>query len=178
MQIRVATGGDVSALHNLIEGAYRGDRARQGWTHEADLLGGQRTDQAALAAIVADPTQRILVAEVDGVVIGSVLIQSKGEGLAYLGQLAVDPERQANGLGRRLIDAGEACAIDVFGASQIEMTVITQRTELIAYYVRRGYAETGETRPFPLNDVRAGLPKTLALTFTVLAKPLRLSTLS
>ena len=45
---------DVAALHRLIESAYRGDSAKAGWTHEADLLGGQRTDEAELLDILAD----------------------------------------------------------------------------------------------------------------------------
>ena len=61
MHLEPATPADVSALHALVESAYRGDSARRGWSHEADLLDGQRTDQAALAAMVADPAQHLLV---------------------------------------------------------------------------------------------------------------------
>jgi hypothetical protein len=53
-----------------------------------------------------------------------------------------------------------------------EMTVIAQRAELIAWYVRRGYTDTGERRPFPYDDVRAGLPKRPDLAFVVLEKKL------
>ena len=93
------------ALHRLIESAYRGDSAKVGWTHEADLLGGQRTDQAELRDILADPSRVILLAEVDGVLTGCVQVADQGQGLAYLGLLTVDPTRQAGGLGRRLINA-------------------------------------------------------------------------
>jgi hypothetical protein len=54
----------------------------------------------------------------------------------------------------------------------MEMTVIRQREELVAYYERRGYARTGEGRPFPLDDPRFGIPKRRDLSFVVLAKPL------
>jgi hypothetical protein len=57
-----------------------------------------------------------------------------------------------------------------FGAQVMEMTVIRRRSELVAYYQRRGYSLTGEERPFPIGDVRFGLPKTSDLTFVVLAK--------
>ena len=54
----------------------------------------------------------------------------------------------------------------------MEMTVIANRGELIAWYERRGYVLTGERRPFPLDDPRFGLPKTRDLAFVVLEKPL------
>jgi hypothetical protein len=54
----------------------------------------------------------------------------------------------------------------------MEMTVVAQRTDLIAWYLRRGYAATGETRPFPYGDERFGRPRRDDLAFTVLAKPL------
>jgi N-acetylglutamate synthase-like GNAT family acetyltransferase len=173
MLIRGATIQDVPALHALIESAYRGDSARRGWTHEADMLGGQRTDQDALAEMLADPMQRILVAEVDGALAGSVQVQSRGVGLAYLGQLAVDPDQQASGIGSRLIEAAEALAVNEFSASIMEMTVIVQRTELTAYYVRRGYRETGEMRAFPFDNARIGVATRRDLAFTVLEKVLR-----
>lgn len=170
--IRQATRSDLASLHALVEGAYRGESARRGWTHEADLLDGQRTDRAALDALIVDPAQRLLVAIGDAGVIGCVQISDMGGGTAYLGLLSVDPIRQAAGLGRQLIAAAEHCAIAAFGARTMEMTVIKQRADLIAYYLRRGYAPTGEERPFPLDDPRFGLPRTQELVFIVLAKTL------
>jgi len=169
---RPAAPDDVSALHRLIESAYRGDSAKAGWTHEADLLGGQRTDETELRDILADASRVLLLAEIDGVLTGCVQVAKQGEGLAYLGLLTVDPRRQAAGLGRWLIAAAEAEAIDRFGATRMEMTVIRQRAELIAWYERRGYRLTGETRPFPLDDERFGLPQTRELEFVVLEKAL------
>lgn len=171
--VRRGTTADLTRIHVLIESAYRGDSARHGWTHEADLLGGQRTDPAALAAVLTDPDQHILVLESKGAIVATVHVQAKDSEIAYLGQLAVSPTQQANGLGRRMIEAAEAVAVDRFGARNIEMTVITQRLDLIAYYVRRGYAPTGELRPFPVDDARFGIPVTRDLSFTVLAKTLR-----
>ena len=171
--VRLATEADLRRVHALIESAYRGDTARQGWTHEADLLGGQRTDLVALTAALSDPDQHILVLEIDGAIVATVQLQAKSGDTAYLGQLAVDPVQQAQGLGRQMIAAAEDFAVDRFGARIMEMTVIAQRTDLIAYYLRRGYAATGETRPFPYDDVRFGMPVTRDLSFTVLAKVLR-----
>lgn len=172
MNIRRATHADLHTLHRLVESAYRGDSARRGWTHEADLLGGQRTDVEALGEIIDDPTQRLLVADDGGEISGCVQVTAKGDSIAYLGLLSVDPDRQSGGLGRSLITEAETVAMQDFGARVMEMTVIKQRLELIAYYERRGYNLTGETRPFPLDDERFGLPVTRDLSFVVLAKPL------
>lgn len=170
--IRPAGLGDLPALHALVQAAYRGDSARRGWTHEADLLDGQRTDPEALSDILGDPAQTILLAEQDGSLVGCVQVSGKGDGGAHLGMLSVRPERQAGGLGRRLVGAAEAAARDRFGARRMEMTVIKQRPELIAWYERLGYARTGDEAPFPLDDPRFGLPRTRALVFVLLAKAL------
>ncbi|HVK81668.1 MAG TPA: GNAT family N-acetyltransferase [Verrucomicrobiae bacterium] len=176
MNLRPATPNDITTLHALVEAGYRGDSAKQGWTHEADLLGGQRTDVAALAEMIADPEQTILLAEADdGALLGCVLIADEGERdgqrIAYLGMLTVSPTLQNGGLGRQLIAAAESYA-RTFGAHVMEMTVIKQRRELIDWYIRRGYADTGREEPFPFDDERFGLPKTRDLVFVVLAKPL------
>lgn len=173
MNIRFGGKDDLPALLALVQSAYRGDSARKGWTHEADLLEGQRTDLAALAQIVADPRQRILIAtDETGALVGCVNITALDGGKAYLGMLSVDPDRQAGGLGRMLLEAAEAAAVSEFGAQAMEMTVIRQRAELIAWYERRGYALTGEERPFPLDDERFGLPQRRDLAFVVLEKPI------
>lgn len=169
--IRPVVAAELPALNALIERAYRGDSAKAGWTHEADLLGGQRTDLAALAEMLDDPAQRLLVAVESDTLAGCVLVQRKDPTRCYLGLLTVDPALQATGLGRRLMAAAEDCA-RAFGATAMEMTVIASRIELIDYYVRRGYALTGERRPFPFDDPRFGSPKTSDLEFVVMAKAL------
>ncbi|WP_315759886.1 GNAT family N-acetyltransferase [Sphingomonas sp. Y38-1Y] len=169
---RFATLDNVPALHALVERAYRGKAARGGWTHEADLLDGQRTDAAALSAMIGDASQRIVIAEIGGEVAGCIAVQAKPPAAAYLGMVTVAPDRQAAGLGRSLLAEGERVAAVMFGATLAEMTVICQRAELIAWYERRGYRATGERRPFPYGDTRFGEPRTDALEFMVLAKPL------
>ena len=162
----------MPALQPLVHHAYRGDRARVGWTHEADLLDAARIDEAALAESVADPAQVIILAEQAGDLVGCVHVTDKGGGLAYLGMLTVAALLQARGLGRRLIEQAETLALARFGARRMEMTVIVQRTELIDWYIRRGYLPTGETRPFPATDPRFGIPRRSDLAFVVLEKAL------
>lgn len=164
IEIRPATPADLPRLHPVVERAYRGDSARQGWTHEADMLFDARTDLATLATLV-DGDSRLLIALGGDTILGCVNVAHRGDGLAYLGLLCVDPEIQARGIGKQLIGAAEATARDAFAATRIEMTVIDRRVELIAWYERHGYARSGETRPFPV-------PVDPPLTMAVLVKPL------
>ncbi len=170
---RDAVAADIGPALALIESGYRGDSARRGWTHEADLLGGQRTDVRALAEIIADPKQKLVLAEQDGELVGCVLIADKGvlgdARVGYLGLLTVSPVLQSGGLGGALVAEAERCAA-MFGAEVMEMRVIKQRPELIAWYQRRGYAHTGREEPFPLDDPRFGLPTRRDLVFLVLTK--------
>ena len=163
--IRLATAEDLPQLHPLIERGYRGDSARLGWTHEADLIEGDRTDIATLQAIINDPAQRLLIALDGDRVIGCVVVMHRGGGLAYLGMLCVEPELQASGIGRQLVIAAEDMARESFRARTIEMTVIDTRVELIAWYGRQGYVSSGECRDFPLT-------LNPPLYMTVLIKPL------
>lgn len=165
LTIRIAGTADLSRLHPAIERAYRGDSARQGWTHEADLLSGERIDRDTLEALIANPQALLLIAERGDVPLGCVSLTGRGNGLVYLGLLCVDPAQQAGGIGKTIIAAAEQVAKGELGADRIEMTVIDSRVELIAYYERRGFVRTGERRPFP---VEVDPP----ITMVVLEKPL------
>jgi GNAT superfamily N-acetyltransferase len=154
--IRVATRSDALSLHGLIERGYRGSSARLGWTHQADLVNGERVEPGELMAAIDGPGQIILVAEEGGELVACVQISDEGNGACTLELLCVEPRRQARGIGKRLIAAAEREAAH-FRATRMEMTVIEMRTELIAYYGRRGYAPTGEKRPFPVEGVQLPL---------------------
>lgn len=168
LTIRDATAADIPALHRLIESAYRGEASRAGWTTEADLLDGQRTDPEDLADILADPGQALLTAWRGEQLLGCVLIADRGEGTGYFGMLSVSPTLQGGGLGRRLVAEAHAALRERFGAQRVRISVFPQRDTLIAWYERLGYARTGETLPFPYGDPRFGLPLRDDLHFIVM----------
>ncbi len=167
LPVREATADDVGALLDLVHSAYRGESSRAGWTTEADLLDGSRTTTDLLAADLTSPRTTFLVA---GDMAGCAAVTVTGD-LASFGTFAVRPDNQAIGVGSLLLSAAEDHA-RARGTARMEMTVIAQRAELIAWYKRRGYAATGETRPFPYGDQRYGRPLRDDLVFTVLVKPL------
>lgn len=171
LDVRPAADPDVPGLQALIHSAYRGEASRAGWTSEADLLDGNRVDADMLRAELADPDTTLLLAEDADGPLGCCVLTVRGEGTAYFGTFAVRPTAQGGGIGDALLRHAEAHARDA-GAGRMELTVVAQRNDLIAWYVRRGYAATGETRPFPYGDERFGRPRVDDLAFTVLAKPL------
>jgi ribosomal protein S18 acetylase RimI-like enzyme len=86
---------------------------------------------------------------------------------------SVRPAMQGEGVGGQLLAEAERTARDDWGATTMVMTVLAQRIELIAWYERRGYRRTGETKPFPYGDERFGIPRRSDLVFDVLAKEIR-----
>lgn len=172
---REAEASDIPALVALVESAYRGDSSRAGWTTEADLLGGQRIDPYLAAEMIADPHTTVLVRDdphADGDRLACAQVVDRGDGLAYFGTFAVAPACQGSGTGSAMLAAAEGLARTVYGARTMRMTVIRQRTDLLAYYARRGYGDTGAREPFPYGDERFGRPKVDDLEFAVLEKPL------
>lgn len=148
MPINKATLTDAAELTQLINSAYRGESSKKGWTTEANLLTGIRIDVPTMAEYLEDPKVTMLKYTNDeGKIIGCVYLELREQGL-YLGMLTVSPLLQTNGVGRQMLHEAEIVA-NQLKCNIIFMTVITTRHELISWYERRGYRNTGRTVPFP-----------------------------
>ncbi|WP_333772644.1 GNAT family N-acetyltransferase [Streptomyces sp. IBSBF 3136] len=168
---RDATEADVDALVALVESAYRGEASRAGWTTEADILEGQRTDPEGVLEVVKSPGGRLLTVERDGMIVACCQIEHRGEH-AYFGMFAVSPALQGAGLGKVVMAEAERRARETWGVTEMHMTVISVRDDLIAWYERRGYRRTGKMTPFPYGDERFGIPRRADLQFELLVKSL------
>ncbi|MFE9763142.1 GNAT family N-acetyltransferase [Streptomyces sp. NPDC005808] len=171
LSFRDATDSDVDALVALIESAYRGDSSRAGWTTEADILEGQRTDPQGVLAVIKSTDSRLVTVERDGAIVACCQLEHRGDH-AYFGMFAVSPALQGAGLGKVIIAEAERHAREVWGAEEMHMTVISVRDDLIAWYERRGYRRTGKMTPFPYGDEQFGIPQRDDLQFELLVKPL------
>lgn len=191
LAFREATPADVPALLPLIRTAYR---TAAGWTNEAAYLNDKRISPQALAAKISRPDGVVLMATnpETAALVACCELQIKlpaghggddddddkghggpaGPATAYFGLFAVDPPLQAAGVGRRVLAHAEAYARERWHATRMEMCVIWLRTELIDWYLRRGYVRTGETLPFPYAEVFEGKALRDDLYFDVLRKEL------
>lgn len=171
LSFRPAVDADVPDLVALVESAYRGDASRAGWTTEADVLDGQRTDPDGVRQIIDAADGVLLVVERAGELVACCQLEHRGDH-AYFGMFAVRPGLQGGGLGKEVLAEAERRARERWGAKEMRMTVVNVREELIAYYERRGYRRTGELSPFPYGDERFGIPLRGDLAFELLVKPL------
>ena len=170
--LRPAQQTDYAAVVDLVNLAFRGSGASAGWNVEAGIIEGQRlNDSLLLEELAAKPDAHLLTYRdaPDGPLLGTVLLDPQKDGVWYLGLLTVRPDLQQRQLGRTLLAAAEDFARQR-GAHRIGMTVVNVRDTLIAWYQRRGYALTGETKPFPYGDERFGRPLRDDLRFLVLER--------
>jgi ribosomal protein S18 acetylase RimI-like enzyme len=180
LNVRNASLADLEQLVSLINGAYRGESGRRGWTTEAELISGQRVDREMIADLLKLPNSYVIVVEdssrLEASLVGCIHLQSEtletGVVRGRFGMLTVSVERQNEGVGDRLLEVAEAFARERFTATEMSMYVISIRDTLIAWYTRRGYRNTGERAPFPYGDLRFGQPLREDLEFIVMSKRL------
>jgi len=170
MKLKKAAPESSQEITLLVNSAYRGESSKAGWTTEADLLGGQRSDEDSISELIQRKDSVILIQANDKrKIIACVHLEKKDDQTIYLGMLTVEPTLQAKGIGKVLLKEAEDYSRKYFRSSKTEMTVVHLRPELIAWYERRGYKQSGETRLFPMKDPKFGLPKQ-DLHFIVLEK--------
>jgi len=168
-----ATAADADAIVALVNSAYRGESSKAGWTFESSFLAGQRTDRAMILSAIALSDTSIVLMYSAGELVGCCELQHHtGGAQCHLGMFTISPTLQNKGLGKRLLAHAERLARERWQCTGMQITVIHIRTELIAYYERRGFARTGAVENFPYGDERFGMPLVQGLTFVEMCKPL------
>jgi ribosomal protein S18 acetylase RimI-like enzyme len=147
LTFRNAVPADAESLSAFINRAYRGDTARAGWTHEADLVAGMRTTTEDLLTTMNSPGEYFLLTYIGKKLAASMHVKDEGTGY-FIGMLAVSPGLQSQKVGSTVLAEIEARAKKA-GRTSIRFSVLHVRTELIAYYERLGFALTGDWEEFP-----------------------------
>lgn len=83
--------------------------------------------------------------------------------------LAVNPRLQGINLGKHMLAQAEALARTRFGSKKFILVVVSARSELIAFYLRRGYQRTGGLMDYPLSAA-VGTPRVADLKIERLEK--------
>ena len=169
-----AIDGDIPEIVVLMNRAYR-SIIGSGWsTREAYLEGDRITEALLRDDLVRTPSATLLKWRngPEQRIIGCVWLEPVSDFTWYLGSLAIDPGEQNGGLGRIMLEAAENWAMSR-NAKRMRMSVINIRETLIEWYIRRGYEQTGEIKPFPYGDDRFGRPLRDDLCFVVLEKALQ-----
>jgi len=141
LRIRTASRSECAAMARLINSAFAVE----------DFIEGERTNEEELLARM-QKGEFLLGCDESGELVASVYIELRGT-RGYFGMLAVDPKRQGNGLGRKMVEGAEEYCRGK-GCAAMDLTVLSLRPELLPIYRRLGYVETGveEFRPSrPLN---------------------------
>lgn len=175
LTFREATSQDVPPLLKLVRSAYRGESSRAGWTTEADLVADERIDEKMLLEKINHPTGCVLIAFDNSSppsMIACCEVAKLDDTRSYFGLFAVDPARQAGGVGRQVLQRVEEHAKKEWESKIMEMWVIWTRVELLSWYERRGYVKTGKREEFPYKHLVNGGALRDDLYFEVLQKEL------
>ena len=167
--LRTACEGDIEAIVQLVNAAYRPAPGAAGWTHEGHLVAGPRIAAKQVRALFGDRSTILLLCDEQRTV--ACVHVKASDGVACIGMLATEPASQARGLGKQLLAHAEAHALQHFGAELLRMTVLSSRPDLLAFYGRRGYEPTGETLAYP-PEAGVGEPRVAGLQLLCLEKRL------
>ena len=165
MKLDLASTSDALKICELLNLAYRG---AEGWTTESALVKGDRCSESDVVSDINKPNNYLLVYKADNNIQACISIQ-KSENKAYVGSFAVHPKLQNSGLGKKVLNLAEQYAVTCFQPEQFILVVLSSRTELIAFYERRGYQRNGNIKGYP-KHLNVGVPLNPDVTIEELTK--------
>ncbi|MES2207059.1 MAG: GNAT family N-acetyltransferase [Pseudomonadota bacterium] len=153
LSFRSARIEDADTIKRIVNMAYRDGSDTAGWSNEAHLISGNRIEKNHIIDIINKPNIAILVALSHDNIVASMCVEKLNHQESYLSMLAVEPKFQSRGIGRRMFAEIEEYSRLTFGAQTYVLEVITLRNDLILFYNRLGYQQTGQISEFPFSSV-------------------------
>ncbi|NOU40247.1 MAG: GNAT family N-acetyltransferase [Methylotenera sp.] len=175
LQFKTASIEDAQAIAILVNSAYRPTCDKKGWTHESELISGERTNIEQVSSLFRDNSY-VLVAVENANIVACVHVEIHGL-CAHIGMLATSPELQGLGCGKQMLSYAEGFARENYSVSKYVMNVLLARKELLDFYIRRGYKTTASTYEYPVS-AGVGSPKVTNLQVGVLEKMANISYVS
>lgn len=167
----IAAHKDASDIAALVNRAYRPVAGTGGWTHETEWIRGSRTSEHQVIASMNIGSVMLIRRKADSI-IACVQVSIDGS-VACIGMLATDPELQGRGHGKLMLESAERYAVQAGAPTTLKISVIECRTELVAFYERRGYRRTGIASAYPITG-EFGVPVTNGVKVLEMTKPTRL----
>ncbi len=167
LKFKVATANDAQFISDLVNAAYRPTGSHKGWTHESELISGERTSPEQILSLFCKYSYVLLSLKNDKLV-ACIHVEIDGD-CAILGMLATNPEFQGLGYGKKILAYAENFSSQKYSVYKYVMKVILSRSELLDFYIRRGYKVTNITYDYPVS-AGVGIPKVTGLRVGVLEK--------
>ena len=160
LSYRFAHIDDIENLVSLINQAYR-SKVGSSWTSEQHIVAGDRINAQQLKQILAQENFYLFIAEVEEdeqthlvACVGLTFQQDRVE----IGTFCVNSHCQNRGIGKQVLTYAEKMALEILPTLRhYEMYVLDARAELIQYYERCGYVQTGSIEAYPI-DANVGQP--------------------
>lgn len=157
---------DLDVIVKLVNSAYRGIEGSRRWTTEAHLVQGDRLVLEDLRRLIRSQDTEFYVGYLDENLISCIAIKKYGA-ITEFGTFAVDPNLHGLGYGKDLLSFAESKASTY--SSIFQVTVVSQNSDLVRFYQRRGYKVTGQRLAYP-TEQNVGKPKIKNIDLTVLQK--------
>jgi ribosomal protein S18 acetylase RimI-like enzyme len=160
LNFRLATVDDAPLLQQLIQGAFQAEDSRVDWTADMALGRSFTYDVEEVLSTInrTEDAAVIMATDEGGRLVGSVQILIKQNNdnatVARFAFLSVDPTQQQGGIGRRVLAYAEDYAQRQWNVELFGLGALSSREKLIEWYIRCGYAKTGETSPFPVEQFK------------------------
>lgn len=160
LKFRTAQISDIQKLVDLINSAYRHQQGNS-WTSEAEIVTGDRINTEQLLQMMADEHFKLFVVEQAREIVACIGLRFNFSEVE-IGTFCIASNMQNQGIGKQVLDFAESYISDKVRLASPDlkyfvMWVLSVRHELIAYYERRGYRQTGHIESYPLN-ANVGIP--------------------